>query len=615
MSGEAVRAVVDATTAGRGPELLLRSRALDAVAKENRLFRRWRATVLGRYQRSKTDLLPSEWVCKHTSLRGAKFSFKDHEYQIAPLNDVSQELCTLKPSQVGWTEIWIRGTLFYLVNYQGFTAIFTQPSQKQVQQFSKARVNPIIRGCRDAVQLGATGKALDAAELKQVGSSFLYLKGTKGTSEAISVPSDMNVYDERDFSVQLVINQYKSRLEHSKWGYERHISTPTIPRYGVSEYFERSDKKHRLARCVACGEWQKLRWPDSIWFREGPGATWRPARDEEALAEFKQRRLDGRTDEAEYLCSKCGRPLDRSGENMEWVAERPGYDKIGAGISGYSMSRMDVAVKTAWDVVDASDQRLGGYKRLQDFHNFCLGEPYLDKTENVSDEQFEAILDSSVGLQASAVGTFVGVDVGKTCNMVVQQPVRAGRRSKDALLYLEKFESSRLVDRIGEAIREFRPYALVVDAQPYEDTVNRAIERYPGIVWKARYGGNNYKLNEKTGELTVPRTPAIDAVLDSIRQGTMVAFAKGRPDVLTGETTGDGLKQHLGNIAKIHEEVGEDESEVKDLEFTYINTGPDHWVHAAVYANCGREVLRLRKDLKPSNRAADPTDVSKARIQ
>ena len=597
-------------------QLIVPRRGLDAIANENQHFRRFRATTLGRYQRSRTEMLPTEWVTRHTSLRGVKFSFLDHEYQMMPLNDRSAELCTLKPSQVGWTEIWIRGVLYYLVNYQGFTAIFTQPSQKAVQQFSKARVNPIIRGCKDAVGLGAIGKALDAAELKQVGNSFLYLKGTKGSSEAISIPSDMNVYDERDFSVQLVINQYKSRLEHSKWGYERHISTPTIPRFGVSEYFERSDKKHRLVRCISCGQWQKLAWPGHLWGRLEVDGSWKPCSDEQFLAELKQRRLDGGFAECEFMCHACQRPLDRSARNMEWVAERSGFDKIGAGISGYSMSRMDVSSKTAWDVVEASDPRLGGYRRLQDFHNFCLGQPYLDKTDLIDDATFEELLDETVGLQSTGLGTFIGIDVGKTCYMVVRKPVRLGRFSKKAYIHLEKFASERLESRVAEIIKEFRPYVVVIDAMPYEDTVNKIIARWPGLVVKARYGSKNYSMNDKTGELSVPRTAAIDALLGELREKQAVVFAKGRPDVVCGESTNDGFKQHLGNLAKIHEEVGEENTEVKDVEFTFINTGPDHWVHAATYACCGDEVLRLR-GYSPGaiHRGADPSDMQTARMK
>jgi hypothetical protein len=580
------------------------------VEKENRLFSRWRAAVLGKYHRSKTDLAPSEWVQSHTRLRGSNFSFKHHEYQILPINDVSKDLCTLKPSQVGWTEIWIRATLFYLVNYQGFTTIFTQPSQKQVQQFAKARVNPIIRSCSDAIQLGAVGRALDAAELKQVGASFLYLKGTKGASEAISVPSDMNVYDERDFSVQLVINQYKSRLEHSQWGYERNVSTPTVPKYGVSELWERSDKKVRMCRCSACGDWQAISWPHSVWLRTEPGDIWRPAADDDVLYESRSRLLDGEYCDGRFQCIPCGAELDRSGENMEWVAERPGFNTFGAGVSGYSMSRMDVATKTALDIIKARFGELGGYKRLQDFHNFCLGKAYVDAADTVTDDMFEAVLDESLGQVSTGVATYIGIDVGKTCHAVVKTGVRSAHRHKKAFLRFERISEAALKARVRAMVKEFRPVAIVIDAEPYESTVNELIKQFPGIVFKARYGSRNYSLNETSGEVSTPRTACIDSVFEEIREGDCGIFAKGRPEDVCGDFAKDGFKQHLQNLAKIHEE----DDETGDITYSYINTGPDHWAHAAAYAKVAEEVPRLKTKTNKPVRAALP-GVSGARMQ
>lgn len=582
------------------------SRGMDVVARENGKFSQFRSMVLGRYHRSKTSLTPSEWIAKHTRHNGIPFSFLHHEYQIMPVNDMSRDMTTEKPAQVGWTEILLRMAIFYCTNYQGFSCIFTQPSQSDVNRFSKSRVNDVLRDCPDVEALNAGLKGqLDSAEIKKIGRSYLYLRGTFGTRAAISVPSDMNIYDEKNFSNPLVTNQYKSRLQHSRWGLERNISTPTIPRFGVSALYDNSDRKRMVCRCTHCGKHQVITWPVNIFVRFEIGGIWRPLADDDVRELAIQNRMVGKHCEADFRCVSCFGSLDRSARNMEWVAERPGAQNWAGGVSGYSMSQMDVVFKKAWDIICASDVRLGGYRRWSDFVNFVLGNANLDEHDGITDEQFDAACDISVAQTTQSAGTLMGVDVGKVCHIQIIKPMK----NVDALIWAETVSADVLKTRVRELVRSFRPYCMVFDAEPYESTINEIIAQYPKIAWKARYGTSNYKINELTGEVGVPRTVALDEVYDGIRNRRISILAKGRPENVYGDTLHDGLKQHLQNMAKVLEE----DEDTGDKEFNYVKLGPDHWVHSLAYANVGHHVLELLHR-KETQRVSD-VGISGAKIK
>jgi hypothetical protein len=510
-----------------------------------------------------------------------------------------------KPSQIGWSEIMARWAIQFLMRYQGTTAIFTQPSQSDINKFSKSRLKDILLGCAAVMEFASTGD-VDSAELKKLGSSYLYLKGTQGTRAAISTPADALLFDELNFSNQAVINQYKSRLNHSAWGIEKYISTPTIPNFGVSAFFNDSDQKHIMTRCPRCRKYQILAWPASVWVRTEKSGTWAPATDEAELEAAKVARMNGGFAEASFRCTQCETELLRTAEYQEWVALRPGAENWAGGVSGYSMSQMDVVWRTAWDIICKSDPRLKGYKRIKDFWNFMMGEPHLDESDGVSNTQFEACLDDTVGMSKVSHACYVGIDVGKICNAICLKPAvlrqQGAARKVFLLVRCWTFPIETIDEELKNIHKALRPILCVIDAEPYEATVDKLIKKYPKTVYKARYGGKNYSLKEANNELTVPRTKAIDATLDLFRNREVIIWAKGYPEELCGEFTQDGLKQHLQNIAKVQEV----DDLTGDISSSYVAVGPDHYTHAGVYAQCGPVITKLLKANKGIERLANP---------
>ena len=109
----------------------------------------------------------------------------------------------------------------------------------------------------------------DSVERKQVGKSVLNLKGTMTERAALMVTSGLNVHDEIDRSNLSIIEQYESRQQFFPVKKRWVFSNPSSPGIGIDAYWAKSDMKEWHISCHACGERQKLKFPESINFDGG----------------------------------------------------------------------------------------------------------------------------------------------------------------------------------------------------------------------------------------------------------------------------------------------------------------------------------------------------------
>lgn len=556
-------------------------RTTNLVVRENKAFDTLRARILGRYGKARSTATTAEWIAANTLLKNRPWSFEGHEYQIMPLNDLHKRVASHKPAQVGWTEMFIRWILRYSVEYQGFTTILTQPKKLDAEDFSKGRARDAIMQCDIAQSMLRAGD-LDSATVKRIGLSYIYFKGTVGKSAAISVPADALVHDETNFSAPNTMDKFKSRIQHSLWGFIRNISTPTIPKFGVSAMYDDSDKKRILWRCKSCREWQRLKWPNSIYVKldgewSSIGEAKNEAEDFTILERAKDLRRRGNPCSATYRCYKCGKEIQKE-DNWEWVAEYPGVADYAGGVSGYAMSQMDVGWIAPWDIICASDYSLKGYKSFADFMNFVMGEPTLDAKDGVVEADFKGIVDSSTPQQLTSWGSFIGIDVGLQCHATIMQPPTY--TGQDLIIRQYKFPAEAMDSHVTSMIKNYNPFAVVIDAMPYELDVNRVIKKFPSLVHKARYKEGKSRYDDEVNEIKADRTVSIDLVVNKVKEKAYLYLG----DI--SETI-----SHFGNIARMQEE-----DELGNIKFEWINTGPDHYVHSQVLAELAREVIELKQE-------------------
>jgi len=402
------------------------------------------------------------WASKHIiTEKKTKLEFGRHAFLRDLYNCWNNEIIIKKSAQVGATTYGLLRAL-WLGQYNKAAVIFTMPKKSDVSDFSQARINPIVKYSGLAANVDNVG-------LKQIGDSFLYFRGTWGETEAISVPADMLVHDEIDRSRPDVVEMYEERLSASDLKWKIVMSTPTIPNYGISAFYEQSDKREWIVKC--------------------------PAGHRQIVRESNIK--DGR-----FICLKCGRELDRT--NGKWEKQNPG-----AGAAGYHITQLIAPWISAGEIISKRDK----YKFKRDYFNFVLGEDYAGGVGLVKRSELISCVKSTSEYQEKAL---IGVDWGDTSWAVV--------RRGHSIIHLEKIEGDTRTHWVQVADLMDKFNADTVADFGYGDTKNKSlIEKFPGRVWMCVYSDGVIfpKFNEAKRIVNIDRTRSIEETLQEIKDGVL----------------------------------------------------------------------------------------------
>lgn len=545
---------------------------LNSVAREfvNRLKDQIeRTSALGRL---------SLWLEKRTMIHGRPYSFRGHEYQRDIIDDNHPNSGVIKPSQTGLSEGAARLCVGFLAVSPDTVAIYTMPTVNEALRFSKSRVDPIIRNSPYLTSLMQGGN--DSASFKQIGSSQLFMAGTFGKA-LISIPTDLLINDEIDFSNPEVLITAESRLSHSRLhneeldirGIRRKFSTPTLPQMGISAFYENSDQRQRLVRCRHCDKWF---WPEflrhvTVRGFDGPF---------EELSYLEVQALDerGLLETAQLLCPHCRHGISKT--NLQphyrcWVAKYPTVRHA----RGWAVSPFDLP-----DYHSPSSllRKMLEYKeQTGHFRNFTLGQAYADASNSV--------LPNTVARNASlrpihpdlATGDFetlIGIDIGKTSWLVVGRP----HGNELHVLWAEQIRISRndedgLYTTVVQRIEQFNAVKVVVDAMPYTDTMLRLQARFtPGQVLLCTYSVGEkravvFSLNERDHVLEANRTKSVDTLVKRLNTDR-VKFAQMKEGPL--------IEGHLQGMKRVERVLDNGE-----VSADWVKSAPDHYFHALNYLN------------------------------
>lgn len=283
--------------------------------------------------------------------------------------------CILKALEGARTEN-LRGILY------GF------PSDREVQDFSKARLAPILQ--QNAHVWGDSIGDADSAGLRQIGGTNLYFRGIgqKGASAAKSlspiksIPADWLFLDERDEMDDARVDAVEHRLDGSRCPEQTCLSTPTLPEYGVDLDYKSSSQSVWQWQCPLCNGWTCL---------------------EETYPDCIAEPVDG---EAHYLCAKCRKPLQK--RYGEWVAKQPEVrDHL-----GFWVSQLCSPTKTANDILLAADMAIKR-GRMREFYNQTLGRAYAEVEDQITESQLSELLREDPRPINHEGPCAMGVDPGK----------------------------------------------------------------------------------------------------------------------------------------------------------------------------------------------------------
>ncbi len=505
-------------------------------------------------------------VFAEKSLRNEKMErldFDTHKFQEAIMRDTSPEMCIMKPSQTGLTTVAISKILFicrmkdsrdWLENFGikhngGITAIYTFPTAGDVDDFSATRFKPMIENSDEVMALMGGKKNLDAVGRKKIGISHVLFRGTHTERQAISIPADLIVNDELDFSSPMVVGALQSRLRHSKFKWWWKFSTPTIPNYGIDAEFNKSDQQHWMVKCPRCNQRQQIKWPRNV----------------------KNIRRDGRRIQI-WGCKKCGKELDQ-GAGV-WVAKRPTVD-----YRGYSVSP---AICSWISPMDIAKERLN-YHTEKEFRNYTLGEAYTTGEDVITrDLMLERIGFGDGYNEAIDTQTFMGVDQGDILHYTISRR-RGGQRETIKVGHVNTFE------QIGGLMRMYNIDLCVMDALPNKKPAEKLARDFFGRVKLAiykEYDDTDVVRESKTMEhgILLDRTNILDMTASSWNEGESRVVLdhhmfRSIPDFIDDPDTKTAFIQQMGNMTR---DLQENKKSGKSRA-VWIKTGPDHYRHADGY--------------------------------
>lgn len=515
-----------------------------------------------------------EWICKNTTINGLPFSFKDHEYQEKILSDASQDVVIKKCSQVGLTEASIRQALALCAIQPHYTLIYTLPTATFASNVMTTRVDPVIRTSSYLSDL--IDRSTDNAGVKQLGDSFLYMKGSASGNAPISIPADHLIHDEIDFSDLAIIEQYQSRLTHSPHKRKTKLSTPTQPNFGIDKEFQESRRHFNMIKCCHCNHYFIPSYYDHVHI---PGYTG-------SLEDVTRRTITNlRWQEATMLCPSCGKEPSLQLEHREWVCENPTENYVAV---GYQVSPFDAPnIISIPYLVEASTK----YDRRSQFINFNLGLAVQDSESSLMEKELRAAIIEQQTL--SGVSYVMGIDMGITCHIVIMACLPDGTV---LIVKCEQVHHTKIVDRRQELARIYWPRMTVVDALPYTETVYR-MQGHDRNLFAAVYVNKNSiethsvadreedrdDATEELKQVNVNRNKAFDALMDSIRQGNVKKMQ---------DETDDEWVRQLQDMKRIEKFTA-----AQELEHVWSKSrdGEDHYHHATLYAWVASKMLGVSR--------------------
>jgi hypothetical protein len=468
---------------------------------------------------------PALWLKKYgmKTEKGLPLEYEDHRFMLPIINAMATEplICAIKGAQITFTTTATLAS-FWVGKHLGVDQIYTLPTADDRNQFVGDKVNRLI--AQNPILQSYT-KDKDTIEQKQIGGNLIHYRGTFTQKAAMMVSSDINYYDEVDASDQKVIEQYSTRLQHSKLKWERWFSHPSVPETGVDIQWQRSDRRHWLIKCSHCNERQFLE-------------------------------LSSIDNEKEiFKCKKCGGEIyDNNRRNGEWIAEVSGKPIVGFWIP---------LLICPW--VSARD--ICNYKRTKSeeyFYNKVLGLPYAGSGTKLTKEALYRNLTPNFLYPDRNERIVVGVDTGLQLHYVM-----GGNKG------LPFYGAAEDYDELDSIAQRWPKSVFVIDQGGDIIGSRKFKEKWKGRVWLCSYGEDR-----KTDSLYRWNDDDHSCITDRNRSLTLLVqyFEEQRIPLQGTKEDWYDYWLHWNNLTKV-----KDEDSHGRIKYVWARNGDDHWAHATNY--------------------------------
>ena len=504
----------------------------------------------------------SKFVEKHLYLEGKRYEFGEkYGFQATIIDDISRVTNVVKPAQIGMTTATMAYVLSAACTQRNFNCIYALPTATDAQILTTTKLNPLIQGSPEIKRL--LDYNVDNNELKKFGENFVYIRGSRSDTAALSISADVLVADEVDRADPDKLKQFRSRLLDSPYQIVKQFSTPTIEGMGIAKEAETSRRYRHMAKCQCCGNvWLPSYHTDMV----VPGYSG-------DLKEITRENIKNiQWKESHWKCPSCGEDPKLHPNNLEWVCENS--------LEQYEANTYYVTPVTAClvrkpaDLVRSSTE----YNTRSEWSNQVLGETSEEENEQITLADLDRA-EVEIDLTSSEVHYF-GADMGLMCAVAI------GRMTQDETLIVvhrEMVPISSFESRRRELIKQYKCVNSVHDVMPYTTDIMRLTDNDPnayGALFSSTKSPELYTLQEKEENpeegklnlrlLKVNRTAGLDAIRDLFKQGKIV--------MRKTDASKAFVEQYL-SLKRIQQFVKE------ELVYTWAKTGTenDHMHFALLY--------------------------------
>jgi hypothetical protein len=492
-------------------------------------------------------------------LESSPYEMRGHEYQVDWLQCSHPRQSFRKAAQmcVTTTQILRRiHDMIYGRYKQGVLYLF--PTRDDVTDFSKGRFQPIIT---NNPQIARYVKDTDAANIKKIGKSMLYLRGARSSgkiegvkessSQLKSIPVDCIVFDEKDEMSPGMVELALERVSHSEIQEEISISTPTMPGYGIDRDYQNSDQRVWMIKCSKCGGYtcMEMEFPD-------------------CLIELQ----DGTV---KRVCIKCKNEIfPRDGS---WIAQVPSKSKE---LVGWWISQLNSRYVNPKKILELYKNPLNGDPT--EFYNSKMGMAYIAAENRLTKGDIYACCGKDISPSFAQNTCAMGVDVGEKLHVVIGHPRGDGRYKILHVARVDSFED------LHDLAKKFNVKCAVIDMEPETRKVRDFQKSEPYTVYLCDYQERmkvSQRTDEKDGMIVVRRTETLDSVHHAIT-------SPGRLELPRRSAEIDVYASEMTMTAKV---LQEDEL-TKSRKYVYKCFGADHYYHATNYFLLACNDMRVISD-------------------
>lgn len=410
---------------------------------------------------------PSKWAETYRMMPEGLWNFSKHPWLREMHDSQAEKNVGQKAAQMGYTETLLN-LAFFTIDVLARDVLYVLPnSSPNASDFSSGRFDP-------ALELSPHLKTLfsDVHNIghKRAGSANLYVRGSHSRSGLKSLPISTLLLDEVAEFVQENIPLAFERVSGQDlakriiWM----ISTPTVEGFGISVYYNYSDKKEFFFKCPSCSRHITLKFPES-------------------LVICGNNHLDPDIRKSHLICHECKAMLPHEDKTLflnnssKWVPQVANREW-----SGFTINQMYSTTIRPSDVVESYFKAQINPADEVEFFNSKLGMSHEVKGARVSDDDvdqciYKGMKNRSNDKIPNGIIT-MGIDVGNFFHYEIDLWIPVGYAGDINLSYKcinLKHDKTRDIADIDRLMYEYRVLYAVIDAQPERRTSVDFCLRHP----------------------------------------------------------------------------------------------------------------------------------------